>query len=150
MVKRSHETQTGDSLTAVPWYNLPSLSQIDDKLWISLDSGKSEHKTWRHIQKSSTTRRTKHTDILFLKFWKPVPSFSQLKWGDGSAESGGGLTWERKGRKNCPESKDKASKELSKLLRDQICHDHRHVISKWSLNVQSIKKYPSPWPLERA
>lgn len=53
-----------------------------------------------------------------------------------------------KGQKNCTESKDKASKELSKLLTDQICH--RHVISKWSLNVQSIKKYPSPWPLERA
>lgn len=55
-----------------------------------------------------------------------------------------------KGQKNCPESKDKASKELDKLLRDQICHDHRHVISKWSLSVQSIKKYPCLWPRHRA
>lgn len=49
---------------------------------------------------------------------------------------------ENKGGENCPKSQDVASKELSKLLTDQLYQGH--VISKWSLNVQSSKKYLSP------
>lgn len=141
-----------------------TLNQSADNSWFSLDSDKSKHQIWHHIRKQTLERRL--LKFLVRNQTRPwyLRSTSVLLFSVSSAKVRGrervgpreqGKVGRdpnvgEKGQKNCPESKDKASKELGKLLKDQICHDHRHVISKWSLSVQSIKKYPSPWPLQRA